>query len=57
MEKFHNFSVIQVQQPLNEKADIQVSGLKKSVSYQELKDIELQKLRSLDFLLLESILR
>lgn len=57
MEKFHNFSVIQVQQPLNEKADIQVSGLKKSVSYQELKDIELQKLRSLDFLLLESILQ
>lgn len=50
METFHNFSVIQVQQPLNEKADIQVSVFKNNFSYQELSDTELQKPRPLDFL-------
>lgn len=50
MKRFPKFSVTQVQQPLNEKEDIEVRGLRNSLSCQGLSDTALQKLRSLDFL-------
>lgn len=50
MKRFPTFSVTQVQQPLNEKDYIQVSGLKNSLSRQELSETSAFGVQYLDFL-------